>query len=110
MGANRRGKAMNRRKMLTGAAMITLPGMARARGWDKAGLEQAVRLMDSFVADGRVQGASILVKRMDADGTDVFARNFGTAKGAEPIFLLATLTTPLAAAVVMTLVEEGKLS
>jgi len=101
---------MNRRKMLTGAAMITLPGMARARGWDKAGLEQAARLMDSFVADGRVQGASILVKRIDADGMDVFSRNFGTAKGTEPIFLLASITKPMAAAVVMTLVDEGKLS
>ncbi|MEO8300551.1 MAG: hypothetical protein ABI608_02090, partial [Rhizomicrobium sp.] len=56
---------MNRRDILkaTGATMIasSLPAQAVAAGWDKAKLEQAAKLMESWIADGRVQGASILV-------------------------------------------------
>jgi CubicO group peptidase (beta-lactamase class C family) len=96
---------MDRRQMLTatGAAMIATPARA---AWNKAGLDQAARLMDGWIADGRVQGASILVTQ----GPRRFARNFGTAKGARPVFLLASITKPMAAAVVMSLVDEGKLS
>ncbi len=74
--------------------------------WDKAKLDQAARLMGGWIADGRVQGASILVTQ----GPRQFARNFGTAKGSEPIFLLASITKPMTAAAVMTLVDSGALS
>lgn len=91
----------------TGAAMIATPVLAqRADKWDTAKLKQAAALMDRWIADGRVQGASILVTQ----GPRRFARNFGAAKGAEPVFLLASITKPMTAAVVMTLVDEGKLS
>jgi CubicO group peptidase (beta-lactamase class C family) len=98
---------MNRRDMLmtAGAAMIATPSMARG-GWDKGKLEQAARLMESWIGDGRVQGASILVTQ----GQRTFARNFGTAKGTEPIFLLASISKPMTAAAVMTLVDAGELS
>lgn len=98
---------MDRRQMLTatGAAMIATPALAKG-GWDTAKLNQAGKVMDGWIADGRVQGASILVTQ----GAKKFARNFGTAKGTEPIFLLASITKPMTAAVVMTLVDEGKLS
>jgi CubicO group peptidase (beta-lactamase class C family) len=101
---------MNRRDMLTGAAaMMTTPAMAqRADQWDTAKLDAAARLMQGWIDDGRVQGASILVTQ--GQGARRFARNFGTAKGAEPVFLLASITKPMTAAVVMTLVDEGKLS
>jgi len=104
---------MNRREILktTGAAMIAsqLPvqgAVAAAGGWDRAKLEQAASVMQGWIADGRVQGASILVTQ----GQRQFARNFGTAKGTEPVFLLASITKPMTAAAVMTLVDEGKLS
>jgi CubicO group peptidase (beta-lactamase class C family) len=101
---------MNRRDILkaTGATMIasTLPAQA-AGGWDKAKLEQAAKLMDGWIADGRVQGASILVTQ---GAGRQFARNFGTAKGVEPVFLLASITKPMTAAAVMTLVDAGQLS
>lgn len=101
---------MNRRDILkaTGASMIasSLPAQA-APGWDKVKLEQAAKLMDGWIADGRVQGASILVTQ----GASLrFARNFGTAKGSEPVFLLASITKPMTAAAVMTLVDSGQLS
>jgi CubicO group peptidase (beta-lactamase class C family) len=100
---------MDRRQMLTatGAALIATPARA---AWNKAKLEDAAKVMDGWIADGRVQGASIAVRQIDADGANRFVRNFGTAKGTEPIFLLASITKPMTAAVVMTLVDEGKLS
>jgi CubicO group peptidase (beta-lactamase class C family) len=105
---------MNRRDILkaTGATMIagTLPAKAATSAgggkWDKARLEQAAGVMADWIKDGRVQGASILVTQ----GSRQFARNFGTAKGAEPVFLLASLSKPMTAAVVMTLVDQGQLS
>ncbi len=101
---------MNRRDVLkaTGASMIAsqLPAQAAGNGnWDRARLEQAAKLMDGWIADGRVQGASILVTQ----GSRQFARNFGTAKGTEPVFLLASITKPMTAAAVMTLVDAGEL-
>ncbi len=101
---------MNRRDILkaTGAGMIasSLPAQA-APAWDKVKLDMAAKLMEGWIADGRVQGASILVSR---GASQQFARNFGTAKGSEPVFLLASITKPMTAAVVMTLVDSGQLS
>ena len=99
---------MNRRDILkaTGATMIASSLPAQAASWDTARLEQAAKLMDGWIGDGRVQGASILVTQ----GSRQFARNFGTAKGSEPVFLLASITKPMTAAAVMTLVDSGQLS
>src|SRR5665213_2018185 len=105
---------MNRRDILkaTGATMIAsqLPAQAAPRmgegRWDRAKLDQAAKVMDGWIADGRVQGASILVTQ----GQRQFARNFGIAKGTEPVFLLASITKPMTAAAVMTLVDAGQLS
>jgi len=110
--AHNQGEAgMNRRDLLkaTGASMIAsqLPAQAAASGnWDRTKLEQAAKLMGDWIADGRVQGATILVTQ----GARQFARNFGTAKGTEPVFLLASITKPMTAAAVMTLVDAGQLS
>jgi len=103
---------MNRRDILkaTGASMIAsqLPAQAAPGqgGWDRAKLDQAAAVMDGWIADGRVQGASLLVTQ----GRRQFARNFGTAKGSEPVFLLASITKPMTAAAVMSLVDAGELS
>jgi CubicO group peptidase (beta-lactamase class C family) len=98
---------MNRRDVLmtAGAAMIATPASAKG-GWNKSKLDQSARLMESWIVDGRVQGAAILATQ----GARTFARNFGTAKGTDPIFLLASITKPMAAAAVMTLVDGGELS
>jgi CubicO group peptidase (beta-lactamase class C family) len=101
---------MNRRDILkaTGATMIAGPLSAQAAtgNWDRTKLEQAAGVMADWIKDGRVEGASILVTQ----GGRQFARNFGTAKGAEPVFLLASITKPMTAAAVMTLVDSGQLS
>ena len=101
---------MNRRDILkaTGATMIagSLPAQAATGGWDKAKLDQAAAVMADWIKDGRVEGASILVTQ----GSRQFARDFGTAKGAEPVFLLASISKPMTAAAVMTLVDSGQLS
>jgi len=71
---------MNRRDLLktTGTAMIStqLPAHAAPANWDRAKLEQAATVMQGWIADGRVQGASILVTQKGRE----FARNFGIAK------------------------------
>jgi CubicO group peptidase (beta-lactamase class C family) len=101
---------MNRRDILkaTGASMITsqLPAQAAIANWDSARLDEAAKLMAGWIDDGRVQGASILVTQ----GPRRYARNFGAAKGPEPVFLLASITKPMTAAAVMTLVDAGQLS
>lgn len=101
---------MDRRDILKamGATMIasTLPARAATGNWDKAKLEQAASVMADWIKDGRVDGASILVTQ----GGRQFARNFGTAQGAEPVFLLASITKPMTAAAVMSLVDQGQLS
>lgn len=106
---------MDRRDMLkaSGAAMIanSLPAGAAPvpgkGGWDRAKLEQAAGVMAEWIKDGRVAAASILVTQ---GAGRQFARNFGSAKGSEPVFLLASITKPMTAAAVMSLVDEGKLS
>src|SRR5271163_3586853 len=105
---------MNRRDILkaTGAAMIAsqLPAQAaptaKTGGWDKAKLDQSAAVMADWIKDGRVEGASILVTQ----GSRQFAKNFGTAKGTEPVFLLASISKPITAAAVMALVDAGQLS
>ena len=104
---------MNRRDMLktAGATMIAsqMPTGANAAtaNWDRAKLDGAAKLMQGWISDGRVQGASILVTQ---GANRTFARNFGTATGADPAFLLASITKPMTAAAVMTLVDAGRLS
>jgi CubicO group peptidase (beta-lactamase class C family) len=99
---------MNRRDILkaTGATMIAGALPAQAATWDKAKLEQAANVMADWIKDGRIEGASILVTQ----GSRQFARNFGTAKGPEPVFLLASISKPMTAAAVMSLVDGGQLS
>jgi CubicO group peptidase (beta-lactamase class C family) len=106
---------MDRRDILQGAGasmianMMVNPVSAQAAvsgGWDRSKLEQAGKVMADWVGDGRVQGAAILVTQ----GSRQFARNFGSAKGTEPVFLLASITKPMTAAAVMTLVDAGALS
>jgi CubicO group peptidase (beta-lactamase class C family) len=100
---------MNRRDILTGVGASMIAGQMPARaagGWDTDKLKQAAKVMQDWTKDGRVQGASILVTQ----GRRSFARNFGTATGADPVFLLASITKPMTAAAVMTLVDSGQLS
>lgn len=104
---------MDRRDMLkaSGAVMIatSLPAAAGPKmgegGWDRAKLDQAAAVMADWIKDSRVAGASILVTQ----GNRQFLRNFGTAKGTEPVFLLASITKPMTAAAVMTVVDAGQL-
>src|SRR3954468_5836306 len=109
-GQREQGHRMDRRDMLKapGAAMIAsaLPAAAATGGWDQAKLEQAAGVMGDWIKDGRVAGASILVSQGDRE----FVRNFGTAKGSDPVFLPASISKPMTAAAVMTLVDAGKLS
>ena len=106
---------MDRRKLLTvaGAAVIAGPtmfaGAARA-DWKESVLNKAAANLKSWVDHGRVHGASMLVQQRTSSGAQSFSQNYGTATGPEPIFLLASISKPMTAAAVMTLVDAGELS
>lgn len=106
---------MDRRKLLTvaGAAVIVGPtmftGTARA-DWKEPGLHKAADSLKSWVDHGRVEGASMLVQQHRSSGAQSFSENYGTATGNAPIFLLASISKPMTAAAVMTLVDAGELS
>lgn len=100
---------MNRRSAIaTGLSTLAAQMPVRALaggGWNEAGLEKAAALMAGWVGDGRVEGAAILVEQRRWR----FARGFGTGKAPDAIFLLASITKPMTAAAVMTLVDAGEL-
>ncbi len=100
---------MDRRTFLaaTGVAMMSRPASA---GWNESGIDAAAAEMRSWVEDGRVEGASIVVCQRTLTGSNEVALDFGTARGDEPVFLLASISKPMTAAAVMTLVDEGELS
>lgn len=100
---------MDRRTLLGAAGAVMIAGPARA-AWREPDLRKAAALMGTWVEDGRVHGASLLVRQRTRAGDHRFAHNWGTATGPEPIFLLASITKPMTAAAVMTLVDSGKLS
>lgn len=100
---------MDRRTLLTAAGAAMIAGPARA-GWSAPGLDKAAAELKSWVDDGRVQGASLLVRQRTSAGAHLFTANYGTATGPEPIFLLASISKPMTAAAVMTLVDAGELS
>jgi CubicO group peptidase (beta-lactamase class C family) len=58
--------------------------------------------IEQAVAAGKLRAAVLRVTR----GADVFEKAFGAAKVDSP-FLIASITKPMTAAVVMTLVDEG---
>ncbi|MBK5294871.1 MAG: beta-lactamase family protein, partial [Acidobacteriia bacterium] len=78
-------------------------------------LSNALRLLETETSSGRVLAASILVAR---DERIVLHQGFGRlapapgsrAAGPETIFLLASITKPVAACALMLLVERGMVS
>lgn len=70
-------------------------------------------ILDAYVADGTVPGAVALVAR--GDRTEVEAVGSADTDGAAPmargsIFRIASITKPITAAAVMTLVEDGRIA
>lgn len=69
-----------------------------------AKLTDAVKPLAEAVESGKLRAAVLRVTQ----GDGVYEKAFGTAKPASP-FLIASITKPMTAAAVMTLVETGKL-
>ncbi len=90
---------MKRRAFLATSLAASVASSARS------GLEAAFDLIESLVSGGAVLGAALDVR----SGDRVAARAFGTARDADAIFLLASITKPMTAAGVMLLADRGEL-
>jgi beta-lactamase class C len=69
-------------------------------------VDEAYRLIDAQTVAGDVTAAALLVER----GSVIFERAFGRAKNTEGVFLLASITKPMTAAALMTLVDAREVS
>jgi CubicO group peptidase (beta-lactamase class C family) len=69
-------------------------------------LEAAAGVLADAVGSGQVDAAAMYVKR----GNLVFPRSFGACKSADDIFLLASITKPMAAAAIMTLYDQRQIA
>lgn len=112
---------MDRRQCLTLAALGGLGLLKRSRADDtptvSTGLQIAElkpfdQLMEGFVRDNQVPGASLAISR---HGQLIYARGFGYANteqkvpvSPESLFRIASVSKPLTAVAVMQLVEQGK--
>jgi CubicO group peptidase (beta-lactamase class C family) len=72
----------------------------------KQRLDQAAELVDRSVAAGDVRAAVLDVRR----GKQSFERAFGQARGAETVFIVASISKPMTATGVMLLADRGKLA
>lgn len=69
-------------------------------------VNEAIARIEAAAASGEVAAAALRVQQ----GSEVVARGFGKARGPDEIFLLASITKPMAAAGVMKLVDQDLLS
>jgi len=69
-------------------------------------LEEGARLIERAVEEKKLRAATLYVSRQ----SDSFARAYGEAKAEDAIFLIASITKPMAAAGVMRLVERGEMA
>ena len=90
---------MKRRAFLASSLAASVAASARS------GLDAAFDLIEGLVSGGAVLGAALDVR----NGGRVVARAFGSARDADAIFLLASITKPMAAAGVMLLADRGEL-
>lgn len=97
-------KDLGRRAILQGLLGTFIALVARAAPTRESRLEEAEKLLESFVRSGRLRAASLHVRQ----GEFSFRRAAGEASP-DTIFLIASITKPLTAAGVMLLVDQGEL-
>ena len=68
--------------------------------------DAAARILAESTSTGQVRAASLLVKHGDQE----FTQSFGECKSEDDIFLIASISKPMAVAAVMTLHESGGLA
>lgn len=90
---------MKRRAFLASSLAASVAASARS------GLEAAFDLIEGLVSRGVVLGAALDIR----NGSRAAARAFGSARDADAIFLLASITKPMTAAGVMLLADRGEL-
>jgi CubicO group peptidase (beta-lactamase class C family) len=88
---------MTRRELLFGGVALALR---------QGKLDEAAQLIETQTKPGAVRAAVLRVQ----NGDQVFERASGLAQTPQAVFLLASITKPMTAAAVMTLVDRGALS
>lgn len=80
---------------------LAAPLLAAVR---EGNLEAAAAVLKKATSEGQVTAAAFCVRQ----GKDEFVRAFGTAKTADAMFLLGSISKPISVAAVMTLFDKGK--
>ena len=69
-------------------------------------LDRCIEMIDEQTSSGEVSAAAIAVRHQDS----VSQHAFGKAKTADAVFLIASITKPMTATALMTLVDRGEVS
>lgn len=75
-----------------------------AKQVENKNLDAAVKVLADATTSGQVEAASLCVRQ----GDQQFAKSFGAAKTPDAMFLLASISKPMAMAALMTLYDQGK--
>jgi len=98
---------MNRRQSLSLLLTGLGAGLCRVSraGTNTEAMEAAAQLIQTKIADGTLESATLQVRR----GEEIFERAFGKLRSADAPFLLGSITKTLTAAGVMVLTDHGEL-
>src|SRR4051812_30760888 len=88
---------MTRRALLAHSVLCAL----KQGRWD-----QSLALLDEQTSSGQVAAATLFIRHQST----VFQRAFGQAKTTEAVFLLASITKPMTATALMSLVDRKQVS
>lgn len=93
---------MKRRTILLSGLGLAI-GTPLLAAMKQSKLDAAANLLQQSTDSGLIEAATMYVRHQQT----VFARSFGAAKSEDAIFLLASITKPIAIAAVMSLLDQG---
>src|SRR5436309_3399912 len=97
--------SMRRRSLLQlGLGTVLATPLLAALRQDK--LEAAAEVLTKATADGTLAAATLYVRQKGAE----FAKAFGKAKSVDAMFLLGSISKPIAMTAVMTLYDQQKIA
>lgn len=94
---------MNRRAFLSGSVAATLATSLLSAAQDGR-YEEACKVLEQSTSSGQVTAAVLHVVR----NSESFTQHFGTAKSADAMFLLGSISKPICITALMTLFDRGE--